>query len=129
VAAAAAAATLQVIEEEPVIETINQRGRALMAGIGQILTDAGIPHAVIGPPSMFGVVLGENAGDVHDFRTYLETDTDLYEAIGMELSQRGVQPDADGREPWFLCYALSDEDVAETLTVFEASVKAVKRKG
>jgi len=91
--------------------------------------DAGIPHAVIGPPSMFGVVLGENAGDVHDFRTYLETDTDLYEAIGMELSQRGVQPDADGREPWFLCYALSDEDVAETLTVFEASVKAVKRKG
>jgi glutamate-1-semialdehyde aminotransferase len=45
----------------------------------------------------------------------------------MELIQRGVMPDSDGREPWFLCYALSEEDVAETLNVFNDSVKAVKK--
>jgi glutamate-1-semialdehyde aminotransferase len=44
----------------------------------------------------------------------------------MELIKRGVQPDGDGREPWFLCYALSEEDVNETLNVFNDSVKAAK---
>jgi len=43
------------------------------------------------------------------------------------LIQRGVQPDADAREPWFLCYALSEEDVNETLNVFNDSVKAAKK--
>jgi len=45
----------------------------------------------------------------------------------MELIRRGVMPDADGREPWFLCYSLSEQDVAETLNVFNDSVKAAKK--
>jgi glutamate-1-semialdehyde aminotransferase len=43
----------------------------------------------------------------------------------MELIRRGVQPDADGREPWFLCYSLTEADVSETLNIFNDSVKAV----
>lgn len=125
VGVAAAAATLQILEEEPVIETINQRGRALMDGMDRILTDAGLPHVVTGAPTMFSLFIGGDEMPM-DFRGYLKGDGDLYEAIAMELIERGVQPDSDGREPWFLCYALSEEDVAETLTVFEESVKAVK---
>jgi len=122
---AAAVATLEIIENEPVIETINQRGQALMRGIDDILTEADIPHVVTGVPSMFGILLGTEETP-QDFRDYTAGDGDLYEEIGMELARRGVLPDSDGREPWFLCYALSEEDVAETLNIFNDAVKAAK---
>jgi len=125
VGTAAAAATLEIIEKEPVIETINQRGRALMQGIDDILTEADIPHVVTGVPSMFGILLGTEETP-QDFRDYTAGDGDLYEEIGMELARRGVLPDSDGREPWFLCYSLSEEDVAETLNIFNDAVKAAK---
>ncbi len=123
---AAAAATLRILEEEPVIETINRRGQRLMNGIDEILTDAGIPHSVTGAPPMFSLFLGSNDAP-KDFREYLDGDGDLYEEIAMELIRRGAQPDADGREPWFLCYALSEADVDFTLNAFEDAVKAVKK--
>jgi glutamate-1-semialdehyde 2,1-aminomutase len=124
VGVAAAIATLDILEREPVIETINKRGKALMTGIGEILNDHGVPHVVTGVPPMFGILFGTNETP-REFRDYLAGDAEMYEAIGMELIQRGVSPDSDGREPWFLCYALSDEDVNETLNIFEDSVKSV----
>jgi glutamate-1-semialdehyde 2,1-aminomutase len=127
VGAAAADKTLEILEEQPVLDTINQRGKALMVGIGDILTEAGIPHVVTGVPSMFGIFLGKEE-EPNDFRDYLAGDGELYETISMGLSQRGVQPDADGREPWFLCYALSEADVDETLNVFNDAVKDAKEK-
>ena len=39
----AALATIEILETEPIIETINKRGEALMTGIGEILTEADIP--------------------------------------------------------------------------------------
>jgi glutamate-1-semialdehyde aminotransferase len=50
----------------------------------------------------------------------------MYEAISLHMIQHGVFPEADGREPWFICAALSEEDVAETLQKFEEAVRAVK---
>jgi len=93
-----------------------------MQGIDDILAEADIPHVVTGVPSMFGILLGTQEAP-QDFRDYTAGDGDLYEEIGMELAQRGVLPDSDGREPWFLCYALSEEDVAETLNIFNDAVK------
>ena len=125
VGTAAGIATLDLLEKEPILDTINQRGTILMSGIGDILTEAGIPHVVTGVPSMFGIILG-NDQEPSDFRDYFKGDGELYEEIAMELIMRGVQPDGDAREPWFLCYALSQEDVDETLNVFNDSVKVAK---
>lgn len=125
VGAAGADATLEILEKEPVLQTVDQRGKALMTGIGEILTEAGIPHVVTGVPSMFGLFLGSDQ-EPKDFRDYLAGDSELYEAISMSLIEKGVQPDADGREPWFLCYSLSEEDVNETLNIFNDSVKEAK---
>ena len=122
--AAAADATLEILEEEPILETIFERGQELMDGIGEILTRAGIPHYVTGLPSMFGFILGTQEEPV-DFRAYCAGDDALYEKLAMELIERGVMPDCDGREPWFLCYRHDEEIVAETLTVFEDAVKAI----
>jgi glutamate-1-semialdehyde aminotransferase len=40
--------------------------------------------------------------------------------------ERGVMPDHDAREPWFLCYSHTDADVDETLNVYADIVKKVK---
>ena len=126
VGAAAADAVLELLETTPVLETIEKRGKALMEGMDEILTEQDIPHVVTGVPSMFSLLLGSDK-EPRTFRDYLNSDMALYEEIGMELIKRGIQPDSDGREPWFLCAALSEEDVAETLNVFNDSVKAVKK--
>jgi len=122
---AAAVATLEILEKEPIIETIKERGNTLMSGFDEILTEANIPHALVGDPAMFGLILGSDQTPL-DFREYFNGDGELYERLVLELIHRGVQPDGDAREPWFLCYALSEEDVNETLNVFNESVKATK---
>jgi glutamate-1-semialdehyde 2,1-aminomutase len=122
---AAAAATLDILAQEPVIDTINKHGQMLISGMGEILTDAGLPHAVIGVPPMFGIQLGQSEPP-KDLRDYLESDAELYERLAMALITRGVQPDSDGREPWFLSYSHSEEDIAETLNAFEDALKEMK---
>ncbi|HEY77272.1 MAG TPA: aspartate aminotransferase family protein [Thermoflexia bacterium] len=126
VGTAAAAATLETLESEPVIETIFQRGRRLMDGVHQILTDAGIPHSMTGLPPIFSFILGVEEEPV-DFRGYCRGDDVLYDRLVMALIERGVMPDSDGREPWFLCYTHTDEVIDETLTAFEEAVKDVIR--
>ncbi len=127
VGAAAADATLEILETQPIIETIFQRGQKLMDGIDDILTRADIPHCVIGLPPIFGLILGTDE-EPTDFRAYLEGDAALYERLAMALIERGIMPDSDGREPWFLCYSHGEREIAETLAAFEEAVKEVKRK-
>ncbi len=123
--AAAADATLEILEREPIIQTIFQRGQRLMDGIDGILTRADIPHCMTGLPPILGFILGVEELPV-DFRAYCAGDDALYERLVMELIERGVMPDCDGREPWFLCYQHTDEVIDETLSILEDTVKAIK---
>jgi len=122
---AAADATLELLEDGQVLDTIRQRGERLGEGLSRILTENDIPHLVAGPGSMFGILLTE-APEVHDFREYARTNSTLYEEIVTALIDRGVIPDADAQEPWFLCYSHSDADIDETLAYFEEAVKEAK---
>ena len=126
ISVAAANATLQILEEQPVIETIFERGQSLMDGMGEILTRHDIPHVVTGIPSMFSMIVGTDEPPV-DFQDYAANNDDFYEALAMDLVYRGVMPDSDSREPWFMCYTHSAQDVAETLEILDASVAHVKQ--
>ncbi len=126
--AAAADATLELLETQPILRTIAQRGKRLQDGIDKILTEANIPHALMGPPQMFGFVLGIDKAPTN-YRDALDTNMHLYEQIMMEMIERGVMPEPDNREPWFLCYEHTDDVIDETLNVFCDSVKAVIRRG
>ncbi len=124
VGTSAALATLEILEKYPVIEDIFSCGRTLIAGIDQILTDAGIPHHMTGVPSMFGYILGTYETP-NDFRDYCDGDDDLYKKIAVELIHNGVMPDSDGREPWFLSYSHGEQVINDTLAIFEDSVRKV----
>lgn len=124
VATAAANATLDVLEKEPVLETINANGRRLMDGIDEILTRAGIPHVLSGVPAMFAVLLGlEQLPE--DFRDYQDSDMFLYQQLVFQLIERGVMPDIDNREPWFMSYSHDEQVIDETLDAFERAVNVL----
>jgi glutamate-1-semialdehyde 2,1-aminomutase len=122
---AAAWATLTVLENEPVMQTLNARGGRLMAGIDQILTEAGLVHCMNGYPAMFTYAIGKDK--ITCQRDWNDTEKDFYLEIIDALIERGVMPDHDAREPWFLCYDHSDKDIDDTLTAFREAVKACKK--
>jgi glutamate-1-semialdehyde 2,1-aminomutase len=122
---AAADATLELLEDGQILETIRQRGERLREGLSRILSEADIPHLISGPPAMFGILITE-AEEVQDFRDFAKTNSALYEEIVMALIDRGVVPDPDAREPWFLCYSHSDADIDETLTHFEEAIRELR---
>jgi len=125
VGTAAALATLDLLENEPVLETIRQRGQMLMSGIGEVLRDAGLPHSVQGSPAMFGILLGSDQTP-SDYRDCLQGDAALYKRITFALAERGVLAEPDFLEAWYLSYSHSEQDVAETLTALEQAVRAAK---
>jgi glutamate-1-semialdehyde 2,1-aminomutase len=122
---AAAWATLTVLQREPVLKTIEKRGKRLMDGISQIFSEAGIPHCMNGYPAMFSFAIGVEK--VSDQRTWNESEKEYYLTLVERMIERGVMPDHDPREPWFLCYSHSEGDIDTTLDVVRESVKVVKR--
>jgi glutamate-1-semialdehyde 2,1-aminomutase len=122
---AAAWATLTLLQSQPILETINQRGKRLMEGISKILSEKGIPHCMNGYPAMFSYAIGVEK--VTDQRSWSKSERDYYLALVEALIERGVMPDHDAHEPWFLCYSHSEADIDETLNVFREAVMAVKR--
>jgi glutamate-1-semialdehyde 2,1-aminomutase len=124
VGTAAADATLEIITKVGALETVKARGETLMTGIHGILTDADIPHSMLGVPAMFGFSFGEE--EPVDYRSWQRIDEEMYEEIMWGLVERGAMPEIDGKEPWFVCAALSEKDVADTLSYFEDAVKDAK---
>ncbi len=125
--AAAAMATLDVIEQTDVLDQIKGRGTKLIQGLAEILTEAGIDYEVSGVPAMFGLTLEPRVKPVRDYRDTLQSNPALYEHIALGMRARGVELEPDWREPFFLCGALSDADVDETLNVANDAVKEAKQ--
>ncbi len=126
VGTAAAVKVLDILETRPILAEVSQRGKRLMDGMDEILTEADIPHFMTGLPAMFGFILGTESAP-QDFRAYAKGDGEMYEKIAMQAIARGVMPDSDGREPWFMCHAHDDKIVDDTLEVFKEAVYAAKK--
>jgi glutamate-1-semialdehyde 2,1-aminomutase len=122
---AAAFATLKLLKEEPILEVIAARGRKLMEGLKDIFIEADIPVSVHGYPAMLSFAVGKEK--VIGQRDWQETERDYYLRLVDYSIAHGVMPDHDPREPWFLCYSHTDEDIEETLNVMADAVNKVKR--
>lgn len=120
IAAAAAKATVERLMTGDPLARVEKVGRSLMEGLGGILAEKGVTGKITGHPSMFSIYLGE--GDPKEFRDTAGHDRDLYEDICFKMIHKGVMPCPDALEPWFVCAAHTDDDVAKTLQVFEESV-------
>ncbi|MGD2205491.1 MAG: guanitoxin biosynthesis PLP-dependent transaminase GntE [Anaerolineae bacterium] len=124
VGVAAGEATLALLEDGQILKTIEGQGQKLKAGIAEMLTAAGIPHQIQGPGTMFGLLFMEDPPQ--EFRDMQKHNSTLYTALCRQLVARGVIPDPDAREPWFLCAAHDDAAIEETLKVFGEALEAIK---
>ena len=97
----------------------------MQKGIGDVMESHDLPFVIAGPPSMFGVLLTDKTP--REYRDWAKSDHQLHEAILANLIDRGVMPDPDAREPWFLSAAHSEADVAETLGALDEAVREAKR--
>src|SRR5258708_4821213 len=122
---AAALATLKLLKEKPILEGIQQGGRRLMHGLKEIFEDNNIPVVMSGYPGMFSFALGVDK--VTCQRDWDDSDRSMYLRLAELAIERGVMPDHDAREPWFLCHEHSDADIDETLNIYAEIVKTVKR--
>lgn len=120
IAAAAAKATVERLMTGDPLARVEKVGRSLMEGLAGILAEKGVTGKITGHPSMFSIYLGE--GDPKEFRDTAGHDRGLYEDICFKMIHKGVMPCPDALEPWFVCAAHTDDDVAKTLQVFEESV-------
>ena len=121
---AGAYATLSLLKSQPILARIAQRGQRLMDGLRDIFIENDIPVAMTGYPSMFGFALGTES--IVNQREWAGSDSALYLQIADIAIERGVMPDHDAREPWFLCYSHSEKDIDDTLSVYADAVKAVR---
>ena len=122
---AAAYATLSLMREKPILKTIAKRGQRLMDGLKDIFDENGIPAVMSGYSSMFSFAFGVEK--VTCQRDWSQSDQDYYLRLADMAIERGVLPDHDAREPWFLCYSHTDADIDETLNVYAEIVKKAKK--
>jgi glutamate-1-semialdehyde 2,1-aminomutase len=122
---AGAYATLSLLKSKPILKTIAQRGQRLMDGLKEIFEENDIPVVMTGYPAMFSFSL--NINEVKSQRDWAKSDQALYLKLTEKAIAKGVMPDHDAREPWFMCYSHSDADIDETLNVYAEIVKEVKK--
>jgi glutamate-1-semialdehyde 2,1-aminomutase len=120
VALAAAEKTLEILDETPALQTIENYGTKLRQGIGRILDARSIEHSFVGHPSMSGLFF--TAEPPTNYRDWANTDYTFYEALAPQLHEHGILCEPDSREPWFICEAHDEACLSETLEKFEQAV-------
>jgi len=124
VAAAAAVKTLSIIKETDALETIHRTGRAIQAGVKDVLERKGQVFVFTGHPSMFGIMFSDKVPT--EYRDWANSDHDLYDAVAVAMQLRGAMPEPDSREPWFICEDHATGDIVDqVVSIFSESLDAV----
>jgi glutamate-1-semialdehyde 2,1-aminomutase len=123
---AAADKTLEILAETDALANIASNGEKLRAGISRILAARGIKHSFAGHPSMSGLFL--DSQPPKNYREWLHSDYEFYDAMAQELHDLGILVEPDSREPWFLCEAHDMECIEETLDKFAKAVDITTHK-
>lgn len=126
VSLAAAAKTLEILDETTALADIEKYGLELQQGLSNILQHRGIAHSFTGHPSLMGLFFADSAPA--DYREWMNSDYDFYDALAPELHELGVLIEPDSREPWFLCESHNVECLAETLDKFEQAIDITLQK-
>jgi glutamate-1-semialdehyde 2,1-aminomutase len=110
IALSAAKATLTILNETDAYETINKAGADIQQVLSRVFTKQGIEHRFAGPDSMFGIHFGNFVPT--NYRDWKQTDSELYTEFAMNLIKHGIMLEPDSREPWFICEAHKNVDLA-----------------
>lgn len=120
-AMAAGLATLEILEKNPgYYARLEAVGARLEAGLREVLSRKGIPHAVNRVGSMLTIFFTE--GPVRTFAEAKRTDTELFKRFFHGLLDRGVYWPPSNFEAAFLSILHGEEEVAMTLEALELAL-------
>lgn len=122
-ATAAGLAMLSELERPGVIEAIEAKMRTVVAGIGQIAREAGIPLATAQAGSMGGFFF--HPGPVRNYAEATQSDTKRYAKFFHAMLDRGVYFAPSQFEAFFMSAAHTDEDIARTLDAAHEVMKTL----
>jgi len=120
VSLAAAAKTLEILEETSALADIEAYGLELQEGLGRILDERGVAHSFTGHPSLMGLFFAEQPPS--NYREWVNSNYEFYDTLAPELHEQGILVEPDSREPWFLCESHNAGCLDETLDKFERAV-------
>ncbi len=120
VSLAAAAKTLEILDETTALADIESYGRKLQHGLSRILGARGIEHSFTGHPALMGLFFAETPPS--NYREWVNSDYAFYDTLAPVMHEQGILIEPDSREPWFLCEAHNVECLDETLDKFESAV-------
>lgn len=121
IALSAAKATLTILNESDAYESINKAGADIQQVLSRVFSKHGIEHKFAGPDAMFGIHFGNQVPQ--NYRDWKQTDSELYTEFAMNLIQSGIMLEPDSREPWFICEAHKDIDLAKLEQIADAAME------
>ncbi len=120
VSLAAAAKTLEILDETNALADIESYGLKLQQGLSDILTRRGVAHSFTGHPALMGLFFAKDPPS--NYREWVNSNYEFYDALAPELHDQGILVEPDSREPWFLCESHNMACLDETLDKFERAV-------
>src|SRR3954469_20565630 len=121
--AAAALATIQKLEREPVHEHVFRLGERARTGLSELYARLGVPAVVSGFGSVFVTYFLD--GPVESYDDLLANDVDMFTGYRRELMKHGIFELPLNLKRSHFSYAHTDEDVDRLLEGTEAAVAAV----
>jgi glutamate-1-semialdehyde 2,1-aminomutase len=123
-AMAAALATIEVLETEPVHEHIFRLGERMRSGLRAIAAELDVPTVVSGYGSLYAMLF--MAGPLTSYDDVPRNDAELFLAYRKELVRRGVfeMPENIGRN--HIMYSHTDADIDRALEISAEALKAVR---
>jgi len=106
--------TLNAISEPGFHDALAAKTRKLTEGLKQAADEAGIPMTVQSAGAMFGLFFTE-AETVSSFEQVMACDAERFKQFFQGMLKEGIYLAPSAFEAGFVCAALSDEDIAETI--------------
>jgi glutamate-1-semialdehyde 2,1-aminomutase len=116
-------ATVSLLEDGQVYEKVRESGERMRKGLADITQDLKIPTKIYGLESMYQMYFTDT--EVVDNAMALAADKDLFLRYQQELLKRGVFVPPSQYECNFISYAHGEDEIDETLSVVEDSLRAV----
>ncbi|MCF7790634.1 MAG: aminotransferase class III-fold pyridoxal phosphate-dependent enzyme [Victivallales bacterium] len=113
----AALKTIELLENNDILETIWKKGEYLMNGIKKILVESKIDADLTGIPPMF-------------FITFPKNEDGSYKAIRKEFYTEMIRKNVflQPYHHWYVCYRHTDKDLKYTLKSIDETFKALEEK-
>ncbi len=124
IAMSAGFATLQYLaDNDSVYTSLNDKGQQLADGMRAISASKNIPLVVNQKGSMISIHFTE--GEVNDFNDAKRGDNDRFKKYFHFMLEAGIYLPPSAYESWFICSALSDNDIHYTLEMTEKFLASV----